>query len=263
MYLLGLGIQMSNSAILRSLRRWAGFTLIVLLTVGCSAPDCTKTKQLDSTDARHCIEKAGYSITEGSFIQAVEDGKKNVVHMFITAGISEEALDDALLEAVPYESKEIISLIVKQNSVSYRDGGYIMQEALQRERNDILSVLLENGLSPSAGRKSGYPPYDPFIMALDDGNVQAAHLLLDHNISLETRDHIKYDPATRAACSGDFILFERVLTETDANTEHLRRVYISLTENSAWTSRRRNLVSDAFGSKCLSNLLKDEVTAHF
>ena len=186
---------------------------------------------------RKAIEDKGIEYNGDSFVIAVRNGKKNVVELFIKAGIDLESIhskdyrktpplltasrkgdieilrmlieagadvnatsgdgSSALADASLNGHAEAVKLLVEGGADLGKYGGSSLVWAVRKRHADIARYLLDKGVSARSGHGD-----KALIAASEGGDTEMARLLIDKGADVNARDSSKYTALIRAAEKG-------------------------------------------------------------
>lgn len=152
-----------------------------------------KTQRVEEAQAE--LRAAGFSATERSFADAVEQGSLSAVRSFLRVGISPDARDETgipvLSLAVRQGHQEIVSLLIGHgadvNAVSEDRDNSPLMEAATRGDEKAVRALMEAGADPDVTTKYNQTA---LMLAIGEGHTEVVKYLLDRGARTDVVDYL-------------------------------------------------------------------------
>jgi serine/threonine protein kinase len=150
------------------------------------------TASQEETAARERLAGKNIPYTEEAFSQAVEKGDPATVELFLKAGMSPNAKDDAgrpvLVRAASTGSDNISRKLLRKGAdVNARDarGTTALMEAAQNDHRETAGVLLENGADLDQSDNNGRTA---LLLAAARGHSRVVRLLINKGARINIKD---------------------------------------------------------------------------
>ncbi len=146
-------------------------------------------------DAREELIGRGYGLTENMMALSCQDGKINIVELYLTLGFSPDSVDDdnvALLNhAVRQDHEDILALLLEHganpNIVSGDRGNTPLMDAASLGLAEYVRPLLAADANPDYQSKNGQTA---LMMAVGENNENAVQLLVKYGADLAITDEL-------------------------------------------------------------------------
>ncbi|HEY1122455.1 MAG TPA: ankyrin repeat domain-containing protein [Haloferula sp.] len=119
------------------------------------------------------------------FLEEVTVGKPKVVEFLISQGVDPKT-PDALTEAAATGNLAVCKILLQHGKPLPVEAGNALAMTISKDRGAVLNYLLEQGLDPNSPVSWGVEPLaSPLMVAIGEGNADAAKALLDRGANVD------------------------------------------------------------------------------
>lgn len=126
-----------------------------ILAVSCIilAGGCATTDSTEKLNARKALTEASVPFSSGAFLKAAGEGRKDIVELFLKAGMD----------------------------INTKDNGNVLAAAVRKGQKDMVAYLIEKGADVDTGNYLG----SPLCFTCKEGNLEIARMLIDNDAEIE------------------------------------------------------------------------------
>lgn len=210
------------------------FFLLIALNISC------KSDRVDASvyKSREKLIMMGYDFTEDGFIKAINEGKLDVVKLFIDSGMSPDTTSKigetsvpAIFFALEKQQDLLAQLLVNSGAdlSANTKGVTILMKAVEKGNAETISLILKKGADVNEPGDDGLTP---LMIAIERKNSAAFWLLLKSGADVNKADMFGITPLMRAVRIGEIDIVRELLKKgADVKAESKNGMKLESTVN--------------------------------